>query len=61
MQELNIPPMLWLVGFQMGLYAVAWGLCGALLGEDRVAVVHWGASAAMGCSRANASSACCAS
>ena len=43
MQELNIPPMLWLVGFQMGLYALAWGLCGALLGEDRVAVVHWGA------------------
>ncbi len=43
MPELNIPPMLWLVGFQMGLYAVAWGLCGALLGEDRAAVVHWGA------------------
>lgn len=39
--ELNIAPMLWLVGFQMGLYAFAWFLCGMLLKEDRVAVAHW--------------------
>jgi len=43
MTDLNVPPMLWLVGFQMSLYAVAWALCGTLLREDRVAVVHWGA------------------
>lgn len=42
MSDLNVPPMLWLVAFQMGLYALAWVLCGALLGEDRRAVVHWG-------------------
>jgi diguanylate cyclase (GGDEF)-like protein len=42
MTDLNVPPMLWLVGFQMGLYALAWVLCGTLLGDDRRAVVHWG-------------------
>jgi diguanylate cyclase (GGDEF)-like protein len=40
--ELNISPMLWLVGFQMGLYAFAWFLCSLLLKEDRQAVAHWG-------------------
>jgi diguanylate cyclase (GGDEF)-like protein len=39
--ELHIAPMLWLVGFQMGLYAIAWFLCGMLLKEDRAAVGHW--------------------
>ncbi len=42
MIDLQVPPMLWLVGFQMGLYALAWVLCGAMLREDRRAVVHWG-------------------
>ncbi len=41
--ELHITPMLWLVGFQMGLYALAWFLCGLLLKEDRAAVGHWAA------------------
>ena len=36
-------PLLWMVAFQLGLYAVGWVVCGALLGEDRDAVVHWGA------------------
>ena len=34
--------MLWLVGFQMGLYAFAWLLCSLLLKEDWEAVAHWG-------------------
>jgi diguanylate cyclase (GGDEF)-like protein len=40
--ELNLLPMLWLVGFQMGLYALAWVMLSALLREDRGAVAHWG-------------------
>ena len=43
MSELNVPPMLWLVGFQMALYALAWALFGALLKEERAPAVHWGA------------------
>jgi diguanylate cyclase (GGDEF)-like protein len=42
MIEFNVAPALWLVGFQMGLYALAWVLCATLLGKDRAAVVHWG-------------------
>ncbi|HTT14083.1 MAG TPA: GGDEF domain-containing protein [Burkholderiaceae bacterium] len=38
----NLSPMLWLVGFQMGLYAFGWFLCSLLLKEDRAAVGHWG-------------------
>jgi len=34
--------MLWLVGFQMGLYALAWVMLSVLLREDRGAVAHWG-------------------
>lgn len=41
--DLNVAPMLWLVGFQMGLYAIAWFLCGLMLKEDRDAVAHWAA------------------
>jgi len=43
MTDLNLAPMLWLVGFQMGLYAFAWFLCSVLLNEDRAAVAHWAA------------------
>ncbi|MFN0186211.1 MAG: diguanylate cyclase [Aquabacterium sp.] len=42
MTELHVPSLLWLVAFQLGLYAVAWGLCSLLLRESRVAVAHWG-------------------
>jgi diguanylate cyclase (GGDEF)-like protein len=35
-------PLLWLVAFQFGLYAVGWMVCAVLLKEDRAAVVHWG-------------------
>jgi diguanylate cyclase (GGDEF)-like protein len=42
MATLDIPPMLWLVAFQLLLYALAWVLCGVLLGKERTAVVHWG-------------------
>ncbi len=35
--------MLWLVGFQMALYALAWGLIGSLLREERSPMLHWGA------------------
>ncbi len=41
--EIQITPILWLVGFQMALYAVAWGVCSLLLDDDRLAVAHWGA------------------
>jgi diguanylate cyclase (GGDEF)-like protein len=37
----TIGPLLWMVAFQLGLYAVGWVVCGSLLGEDRDAVVHW--------------------
>jgi diguanylate cyclase (GGDEF)-like protein len=35
-------PLLWLVAFQFGLYAVGWMACALLLKEDEAAVVHWG-------------------
>ncbi len=38
----TLSPMLWLVAFQLGLYAIGWVVCAALLGEDRGAVAHWG-------------------
>jgi diguanylate cyclase (GGDEF)-like protein len=38
----TIAPLLWLVAFQLGLYALGWVLCGTLLGEDMPAVAHWG-------------------
>ena len=37
----TLAPLLWMVALQLGLYAVGWVVCGALLGEDREAVVHW--------------------
>lgn len=42
MTELNLPPLLWLVAFQMLLHALMWGLSGVLLRESRSAVAHWG-------------------
>ena len=42
MSSLQLSPMLWLVGFQLGLYAFAWVLVSQLLGEERSAVMHWG-------------------
>ena len=42
MPELNIPPLLWLVAFQMLLHAAVWGLAGALLRDERAALLHWG-------------------
>jgi diguanylate cyclase (GGDEF)-like protein len=42
MSGLQLSPMLWLVGFQLGLYAFAWVLVSLLLGEERPAVMHWG-------------------
>ena len=38
----TISPLLWLVAFQFGLYAVGWLGCALLLKEDEAAVVHWG-------------------
>jgi diguanylate cyclase (GGDEF)-like protein len=38
----TLAPLLWMVAFQLGLYAVGWVVCSALLGEDRDAVAHWG-------------------
>ncbi len=35
--------LLWLLAFQLTLYAVAWGVCSLLLRESRRAVAHWGA------------------
>ena len=43
MAGFEISPMLWLVGFQMALYALAWGLIGTLLREERMPMLHWGA------------------
>jgi diguanylate cyclase (GGDEF)-like protein len=37
-----ISPLLWLVAFQFGLYAIGWMACALLLKEDEAAVVHWG-------------------
>jgi diguanylate cyclase (GGDEF)-like protein len=38
----TISPLLWLVAFQFGLYAIGWMGCALLLKEDEAAVVHWG-------------------
>ncbi len=38
----TITPLLWLVAFQCGLYALGWVVCAATLGEDNQAVAHWG-------------------
>ena len=40
--EFSIPPIMWLLAFQLTLYACAWGVCSLLLRESRVAVAHWG-------------------
>ncbi|MBI3367839.1 MAG: GGDEF domain-containing protein [Burkholderiales bacterium] len=42
MGELHISSLLWVVAYQMGLYALLWGLCSAQLRESRGAVAHWG-------------------
>jgi diguanylate cyclase (GGDEF)-like protein len=38
---LTTGPLLWLVAFQFGLYAVGWLGCALLLKEDEAAVMHW--------------------
>jgi diguanylate cyclase (GGDEF)-like protein len=38
----TISPLLWLVAFQFGLYAIGWMVCAALLKDDAGAVLHWG-------------------
>jgi diguanylate cyclase (GGDEF)-like protein len=38
----TISPLLSLVAFQFGLYAIGWMGCALLLKEDEAAVVHWG-------------------
>ena len=38
----TISPLLWLVAFQFGLYAIGWMICALLQKEDEAAVVHWG-------------------
>jgi diguanylate cyclase (GGDEF)-like protein len=38
----TISPLLWLVAFQFGLYAIGWMVCALLQKEDEAAVVHWG-------------------
>lgn len=38
----NISLLLWLLAFQLALYAAAWGVCSLLLRESRRAVAHWG-------------------
>ena len=37
----DVPTLLWVVGFQMGVYTLMWVLSLALLKESRVAVAHW--------------------
>ncbi|MBL8286354.1 MAG: GGDEF domain-containing protein [Rubrivivax sp.] len=37
----DVPAVLWVAGFQMGLYALMWLLSLALLRESRAAVAHW--------------------
>jgi diguanylate cyclase (GGDEF)-like protein len=37
-----LSPLLWLVAFQFGLYAIGWMVCAALLKDDAGAVLHWG-------------------
>ncbi|MBL8326215.1 MAG: GGDEF domain-containing protein [Rubrivivax sp.] len=41
MNLLDVPALLWVVCFQMGLYALMWLLALALLKESRWAVAHW--------------------
>lgn len=42
MSTLQLSPLLWLVGFQLALYALGWGLLSGLLGPgERPAVTHW--------------------
>ncbi|WP_395702062.1 diguanylate cyclase [Aquabacterium sp.] len=41
MTDLHLPPLLWLVAYQMGLHALLWGACSLLLREARAAVLHW--------------------
>jgi len=38
---IDVPALLWVVSFQMGLYALMWLLSLALLDESRQAVGHW--------------------
>ena len=45
----NIHPLLWVVGFQMGLYALMWVLSLVLLKESRRAVAHWALFMALLC------------
>ncbi len=40
-EAITISPLLWLVAFQFGLYAVGWLGCALLLKEDEAAVMHW--------------------
>jgi diguanylate cyclase (GGDEF)-like protein len=41
MKFLDVPALLWVVSFQMGLYALMWVLSLVLLRESRRAVAHW--------------------
>jgi diguanylate cyclase (GGDEF)-like protein len=43
MGDSMLPPVLWLVALQFGLYAAGWAVNSLLLGEDRLAIAHWGA------------------
>jgi diguanylate cyclase (GGDEF)-like protein len=43
----DVPALLWVVSFQMGLYALMWLLSLVLLHESRVAVAHWTAFMAL--------------
>ncbi|MBL8344531.1 MAG: GGDEF domain-containing protein [Rubrivivax sp.] len=45
----DVPALLWVVAFQMGVYALMWLLSLALLRESRRAVAHWGAFMALLC------------
>jgi len=46
---IDVPALLWVVAFQMGLYALMWLLSLVLLRESRRAVAHWGAFMALLC------------
>ena len=45
----DVPTLLWVVGFQMGLYALMWVLSLVLLQESRRAVAHWALFMALLC------------
>ncbi len=45
----DLPALLWVVGFQMGVYALMWLLSLVLLRESRGAVAHWMAFMALLC------------